>query len=122
MYQPATKNSQLPGILHTPLHAPPTDHVQLEVVEDVLQLLQLVLLQADEAGQAGRVSPGAVHAVHHVTLLVLLDEQQVEHLHLWESGKSASRENTSEHRPQRTRHESPANTTKHRLKENTGHQ
>lgn len=54
--------------------------MQDEAVVDFDQVLQVVLLQADEAFQVGAMPPGAVETVNDVLLLLLLDEEDVEHL------------------------------------------
>jgi len=56
--------------------------VEDKVVEHFHQLLNFVLFQTDESVQIRRLLPGAVKAVNHVALLLLTDEQNVEHFQL----------------------------------------
>lgn len=56
--------------------------MQRERVVDLHQLGHLVLLEAHEALQRGGLLAGTAHAVHHVALLLLADEQNVEHFDL----------------------------------------
>lgn len=53
--------------------------MQRKRIVDLHQLGHLVLLEAHEALQRGRLLAGTAHAVHHVALLLLADEQDVEH-------------------------------------------
>ena len=54
--------------------------MQDETVVRVHQIVDFVLLQTDESFEVGAVAAGAVQAVYDVLLLLLLDEQHVEHL------------------------------------------
>lgn len=56
--------------------------MQHEGIENLHKLGKLILFQADEALQRWRLLPGTAHAMNHVTLLLLANEENVEHLDL----------------------------------------
>lgn len=72
------------------LRRPGYDWVQHEAVVHVHQLVHAVLLETHESLEVLRLLSRAVQAVDHVFLLLLADEQDVEHLNLEEKEREAS--------------------------------
>jgi hypothetical protein len=61
---------------------PSYHRLQHKVVKHLTQLIHAVLLEAHKTLQTWGLLAGTIHAVHHMTLLLLTDEQDVEHLNL----------------------------------------
>lgn len=56
--------------------------MQHKVVKHLTQLIHAILLEAHKTLQTWCLLTSTIHAVHHVALLLLTDEQDVEHLDL----------------------------------------
>jgi hypothetical protein len=56
--------------------------LQHKVIKHLTQLLHPVLLKTHKTLQTWCLLAGTIHAVHHVALLLLTDEEDVEHLNL----------------------------------------
>jgi hypothetical protein len=56
--------------------------LQHKVIKHLTQLLHPVFLKTHKTLQTWCLLAGTVHAVHHVALLLLTDEENVEHLNL----------------------------------------
>lgn len=56
--------------------------MQHKGVVDLHELIDFVLLETDEALKRRRLLSSAAHAMDHVTLLLLADEENVEHFNL----------------------------------------
>ena len=56
--------------------------MQHKVVKHLAQLIHAILLEAHKTLQTWCLLTSTIHAVHHMALLLLTDEQDVEHLDL----------------------------------------